>query len=154
VPKLTIGRVATAAGVNVETIRYYQRRGLLEEPAKPLGGYRNYPPEMVKLVCFIKRARALGFTLEDVAGLLQLSDSDACTKTRCLAARKLSLIEQKMAELVTMRDALAELLGQCDRKLMRGACPIIEILRSSHPPTDQVVTAIQVKTPSKLREFP
>lgn len=136
-PRLTIGRVAAAAGVNVETIRYYQRRGLLEEPAKPLGAYRNYPPEMVKRVCFIKRAQALGFTLGDVAGLLQLNDSDACSKTRCLAARKLSLIEQKMAELVTMRDALAELLGQCDRKLKRGACPIIEILRSSHPPTDK-----------------
>src|SRR5258707_15890276 len=88
-PKLTIGRVAAAAGVNVETIRYYQRRGLLEEPAKPLGGYRNYPTEMVKRIRFIKRAQALGFTLEDVAGLLQLNDTDACAKTRHLAARKL-----------------------------------------------------------------
>ena len=61
-PKLTIGRVAATAGVNIETIRYYQRRGLLEEPAKPLGGYRNYPPEMVKQVRFIKRAQTLGFT--------------------------------------------------------------------------------------------
>jgi len=129
VPKLTIGRVAATAGVNIETIRYYQRRGLLEEPAKPLGGYRNYPLEMVNRVRFIKRAQTLGFTLEDVAGLLQLSDSDACTKTRRLAARKLSLIEQKIAELMTMHDALAELVGRCDRKLKRGACPIIEILQ-------------------------
>jgi hypothetical protein len=58
----SIGQVATAAGVNVETIRYYQQRGLLEEPTKPLGGYRNYPPEMVKMIRFIKRAQALGFT--------------------------------------------------------------------------------------------
>jgi DNA-binding transcriptional MerR regulator len=93
VPKLTISRVAAAAGVNVETIRYYQRRGLLEEPAKPLAGYRHYPTEMVKRIRFVKRfnflshcptsrAQSLGFTLEDVAGLLQLNDSDACTKTR------------------------------------------------------------------------
>jgi MerR family transcriptional regulator, mercuric resistance operon regulatory protein len=110
-PKLTIGRVAAAAGVNVETIRYYQRRGLLKEPMKPPGGYRSYPAEMVKRICFIKRAQALGFTLEDVAGLLQLNDTDACTKTRDLAARKLTLIEQKISELATMRDALANLVG-------------------------------------------
>jgi len=72
--KLTIGRVPAAAGVNVETIRYYQRRGLLEEPMKPLGGYRDYPTDVVKQIRFIKRAQALGFTLEDVTGLLQLKN--------------------------------------------------------------------------------
>ena len=132
-PKLTIGRVAAAAGVSVETIRYYQRRMLLQEPEKPSGGYRHYPTEMVKRIRFIKRAQSLGFTLEDVAGLLQLNDSDACTKTRHLAARKLTLIEQKITELATMRDALAELVGQCDRKLKRGPCPIIEILQWDSP---------------------
>jgi len=76
-----------------------------------------------------KRAQALGFTLEDVAGLLQLNDTEACAKkTRALAARKLALIEKKISELVTMRDALAKLVDQCDRKLKRGACPIIESL--------------------------
>jgi MerR family mercuric resistance operon transcriptional regulator len=129
-PKLTIGRVATAAGVNVETIRYYQRRGLLEEPMKPLGGHRNYPAEMVKRIHFIKKAQALGFTLENVAGLLHLNDTDACAKTRDLAARKLALIEQKISELANLRDALSKLVSQCDRKLRRGTCPIIEILQS------------------------
>ena len=132
-PKLTIGRVAAAAGVNVETIRYYQRRRLLEEPAKPLGGYRHYPTGMVNRIRFIKRAQSLGFTLEDVAGLLQLKDSDACTKTRDLAARKLALIQEKLSELAIMRDALAKLVDQCDRKLKRGACPIIEILQWDSP---------------------
>lgn len=61
--ELTIGKLADAAGVNVETIRYYQRRGLLDEPAKPLGGHRRYPVDMVKRLRFIKRAQALGFTL-------------------------------------------------------------------------------------------
>jgi MerR family mercuric resistance operon transcriptional regulator len=125
--------VAAAAGVNVETIRYYQRRRLLEEPAKPSGGYRHYPMEMVKRVRFIKRAQSLGFTLEDVAGLLQLNDSDACTKTRHLAERKLILIEQKIHELAAIHDALADLVDQCNRKLKRGACPIIEILQADSP---------------------
>jgi MerR family transcriptional regulator, mercuric resistance operon regulatory protein len=129
-PKLTIGRLAAAAGVNVETIRYYQRRGLLEEPMKPLGGYRNYPAEMVKRIRFIKKAQALGFTLENVAGLPQLNDTDACAKTRDLAVRKLALIEQKISELANMRDALTKLVSQCDGKLKRGTCPIIEILQS------------------------
>lgn len=64
--ELTIGKLADAAGVNVETIRYYQRRGLLDEPAKPLGGHRRYPVDMVKRLRFIKRAQALGFTLSEV----------------------------------------------------------------------------------------
>ena len=122
-PKLTIGRVAAAAGVNVETVRYYQRRGLLEEPIKPPGGYRDYPTEVVKQVRFIKRAQALGFTLEDVAGLLQLNDTEACAKNRALAARKLALIEKKISELVTMRDALAKLVDQCDRKIKARRMP-------------------------------
>ena len=129
-PKLTIGQMAAAAGVNVETIRYYQRRRLLEEPEEPLGGYRHYPTEMVKRIRFIKRAQSLGFTLEDMAGLLQLNDSDACIKTRQLAARKLTLIEQRIHEMATIRDALAKLVDQCNKKLRRGACPIIEILQS------------------------
>src|SRR6516162_7462139 len=74
-PKLTIGRVAAAAGVNVETIRYYHRRGLLKEPAKPLRGYRDYSFEVVKRVRFIKSAQALGFTRKEVVELLQLDDA-------------------------------------------------------------------------------
>ena len=127
-PKLTIGRVAAAAGVNVETIRYYQRRGLLEEPAKPPGGFRRYPAEMVNRICFIKRAQALGFTLGDVSGLLQLDNKKACATTRELAAQKVALIEQKLSQLEKMRSALAELVRQCDKK-PKNTCPIIEILQ-------------------------
>ena len=127
--KLTIGRVATEVGVNVETIRYYQRRGLLEEPAKPVGGYRNYPKEIVKRIVFIKRAQALGFSLEEVAELLQLDVADACAKSFDLADRKLAVIDQKIAELAAMRRALAKLMALCDKKLRRGACPIIKALQ-------------------------
>lgn len=132
-PELTIGRVAAGAGVNVETIRYYQRRGLLDEPTKPSGGYRKYPAEIVKRIRFIKRAQSVGFTLQDVSGLLRLNNRNACAKTRELALRKLALIEEKLSELTTMRDALGSLLHQCERKLKGSACPIIDVLQWDSP---------------------
>lgn len=125
---LTIGKLAAAAGVNVETIRYYQRIGLLDEPAKPLSGHRRYSDEMLKRLRFIKRAQALGFTLSEVAGLLTLDRSCACAETRALAARKLALIELKMADLASMRDVLGRLAQQCDAEDGGAICPIIEAL--------------------------
>ena len=112
--ELTIGKLADAAGVNIETIRYYQRRGLLDEPPKPPGGHRRYAPEQAKRVRFIKRAQALGFTLDEVGALLTLDAACACGETRALAVRKLGLIEQKMADLAVMRQALGGLVQQCD----------------------------------------
>jgi MerR family mercuric resistance operon transcriptional regulator len=85
---MTIGRLAETAGVGVETIRYYQRRGLLDEPRKPFRGHRHYPADMAKHVRFIKRAQALGFTLEEIASLLRLDGADCCSDTRELAAHK------------------------------------------------------------------
>jgi len=114
--------------VNVETIRYYQRRGLLAEPDKPLGAYRRYSPEMTKRIRFIKRAQALGFTLEEVGGLLQLEAACACSQTRELAARKVALIDRKIADLAAMRGALAALVMQCDTQQAGAGCPIIESL--------------------------
>jgi MerR family mercuric resistance operon transcriptional regulator len=126
--ELTIGRLAATAGVNVETIRYYQRRGLLAEPHKPLGGVRRYPVDAVKRVRFIKRAQALGFTLEEIAGLLRLDAACACVETRELAVRKLALIERKLTDLVGMRDALGDLVRQCDAGDGQKPCPIIHVL--------------------------
>ncbi|MBS7663207.1 Hg(II)-responsive transcriptional regulator [Pseudomonas lalucatii] len=125
--ELSIGRLAKAAEVSVETIRYYQRRGLLAEPVKPAGGQRRYPLEMVRRLCFIKRAQALGFTLAEIAGLLGLDQARACAETRALAVRKLTLIEQKMAELARMRQVLGRLVEQCGDE-GAAACPIIEAL--------------------------
>ena len=124
---LTIGKLAERAGVNVETIRYYQRRGLLDEPKKPLGGHRHYPPDTTKRVRFIKRAQALGFTLEEVAGLFRLDAACACEETRELAAHKLALIEEKLAELAAMRKGLAALVSKCGKGGNRP-CPIIQVL--------------------------
>ena len=125
---LTIGKLAEAAGVNIETIRYYQRRGLLDEPPKPLGGHRRYAPEQAKRVRFIKRAQALGFTLDEVGALLTLDAASACEETRALAERKLSLIEQKMADLAAMQGILGGLVRQCDAGSIGTACPIIDVL--------------------------
>lgn len=126
--ELTIGKLPEAARVNIETIRYYQRRGLLDEPAKPLSGHRRYPADMSKRVRFIKRAQALGFTLSEVGGLLGLDETYACTKTRALAPHKLALIEQKMADLAVMQQVLSGLVQQCDAGDGGAACPIIDVL--------------------------
>jgi len=125
---MTIGRLAATAGVTVETIRYYQRRGLLDEPRKPFRGYRHYPADMAKRVRFIKRAQALGFTLEEIASLLRLDGADCCADTRELAAHKVALIERKLLDLEAMRDALSALVRQCETGQAEGLCPIISVL--------------------------
>ena len=124
---LTIGKLAEQAGVNIETIRYYQRRGLLDEPKKPLSGFRRYPSAMAKRVRFIKRAQGFGFTLEEVTGLLRLDAAGACAETRELAAHKLALIDEKLAELGAIREGLAALVAKCGRGGQRP-CPIIQML--------------------------
>jgi MerR family mercuric resistance operon transcriptional regulator len=126
--ELTIGKLAQVADVNVETIRYYQRRGLLDKPAKPMGGHRRYGAEQAKRLRFIKRAQALGFTLAEVGGLLTLDRACACTQTRTLAARKVALIEQKVADLAAMQTALVKLIKRCKQIDSGMACPIIDIL--------------------------
>ena len=126
--ELTIGRLADEAGVNVETIRYYQRRGLMPEPAKPAHGHRRYADDAVKRVRFIKRAQVLGFTLEEISSLLELDEAHACGETRDLAAHKLQVIEDKLADLKAMRKALTTLVRQCDTGATRGTCPIIHAL--------------------------
>jgi MerR family transcriptional regulator, mercuric resistance operon regulatory protein len=126
--ELTIGRLADEAGVNVETIRYYQRRGLMAEPDKPVNGHRRYAADAVKRVHFIKKAQVLGFTLEEIGSLLELDEAHACAETRELASHKLEVIENKLADLKAMRKGLIALLRQCDTGAARGACPIIHAL--------------------------
>ena len=128
---LTIGRLAKAAGVNIETIRYYQRRGLVEEPTKPLGGHRRYAAAAATRVRFIKRAQQLGFTLEEVSGLLRLEDGQSCRETRVLAERKLVLIEERIADLIRMRRMLKGLIAECTAGQRPRSCPIIATLSAS-----------------------
>lgn len=104
---LRTGQVAAAAGVNIQTLRYYERRGLLAEPARSLGGHRVYPPEAVATLRMIKAAQRLGFTLDEIADLLAArhpTGSDRGLRTR--ARTKLAEVEARIADLRTIRDAL------------------------------------------------
>lgn len=125
---MTIGRVAEAAGVNVETVRFYQRLGLLAEPTRPPGGVRRYGGEFVSRLRFVKRAQRLGFSLAEIQRLLVLEDPQSCGKARSLAAEKLALVEARLADLARMRDVLKELVVRCDVRRGKVACPIIATL--------------------------
>lgn len=125
---MTIGAVARDAGVSVETIRFYQRRGLIDEPVKPFGRVRQYPADVTARVRFIKSAQALGFTLEEIATLLRPESMRACAATRDLARGKIAMIERKLAELVHMRDALEALIAQCEPDRPEAGCAIIRCL--------------------------
>ena len=125
---LTIGRIAEAAGINVETIRFYQRLGLLDEPERPSGGVRRYGVEFVARLRFIKRAKQLGFSLAEVQRLLVLEDPQSCGKARSLAAEKLALVENRIADLERMRSVLTDLVARCDVRRGKVACPIIATL--------------------------
>ena len=135
--ELTIGRLAKAAGVNVETIRYYQRRGLVDEPSKPLGGHRRYAPSAATRVRFIKRAQQLGFTLEEVTALLRLEDGQSCRETRVLAERKLAVIEERIADLDRMRRLLKGLIAECVAGQRPRSCPIIATLTANSAIADR-----------------
>ncbi len=128
---LTIGQLAALAQVNVETIRYYQRRGLLDEPSKPLGGHRRYAVETARRVRFIKRAQQLGFTLEEVKGLLRLEDGQSCRETRLLAEKKLEQIEARIDDLSRMRHMLKSLIAECTAGKRPRSCPIIATLSAA-----------------------
>lgn len=120
----TIGGLAKAAGVGVETVRYYQRRGLLPEPARPPGEVRRYGREDVKRLRFIRSAQAAGFTLNEIAELLDLSASDDRARARQLAQARVGALDAKIAELQQARDALAGLATACAAK-RGGPCPIL-----------------------------
>ena len=119
-----ISGLARAAGVGVETVRYYQRRRLLPEPARPPGEVRRYGEEDVKRLKFIRSAQAAGFTLNEIGELIALDASDDRARVRALAEARVEAIDEKIAELRQARDALAGLASDCARK-RGGPCPII-----------------------------
>lgn len=127
----TIGALAQQAGVNVETIRYYQRRGLVPEPVKPLGGIRNYAPEHVQRLRFIKRAQQLGFSLEEVGDLLSLEDGLHCREVEEIAGEKLTLVRERIAQLGMIESALATLIGKCRSNKGKLRCPLISALEDA-----------------------
>lgn len=126
---LTISKLARAADVNVETIRYYQRVGLIEQPAKPLQGYRQYPHSMVSRIKFIKRAQRLGFALKEIDELLQLENGHS-NEAKELAEQKLSVINEHIADLSAMSLTLDKLINNNDQSQPDNSnrCAIIEAL--------------------------
>ena len=127
---LRTGEVAAQAGVNVQTLRYYERRGLLEEPERRPSGYREYPADAVRLILFIKRAQELGFTLTEIEDLLRLrSDQEsACSEVRSAAEAKIEDIEQKVLHLRAMKRALSALVASCATEGSPRHCPLLEAL--------------------------
>lgn len=130
VDRLRIGEVAGRAGVNIQTLRYYERRGLLEEPERSSSGYREYPSEAVRLIRFIKRAQDLGFTLGEIEELIALRDGKGRRRSevRALAETKMRDIDKKLAQLQAMRSALYGLVESCACRDGRPTCPILEAL--------------------------
>lgn len=127
---LTIGRIAKQADVHIETIRYYERRGLLPEPPRTEAGYRLYGAESAARLRFIKQAQALGFTLEEIAELLALRvDAEtSCDEVRHRAERKVAVVAEKIRSLQTIQGALEELIGACTRGGPEGECPFLTSL--------------------------
>jgi MerR family transcriptional regulator, mercuric resistance operon regulatory protein len=124
---MRIGELAKSVSVNVETIRYYQRIGLMELPEKPYGGMRSYDHEDLQRLCFIRRAQQLGFSLEDIRKLSELSSSD-CHQVEELAAEQLNLVHAKLRQLRRIESMLAKTVEQCAKRKGDQPCPIIETL--------------------------
>ena len=134
----TIGWVAKEAGVNAQTVLYYERRGLLPAPSRSMNGYRVFNDASVRRIRFIKRAQELGFTLKQVMALLALQgEQDAsCAEVSSMAANHLQDIETKIHDLERMRDALIPLVEACPKNGTLKACPIMDSLDN---PNDQEV---------------
>ncbi len=126
---MRIGAVAGEAGVNVQTLRYYERRGLLPRPPRRLSGYREFPADAVRVVRFVKRAQDLGFSLDEVDALLRLRNDKRRDRVRirAVAEQRVRQIDRKIAELQSMKKALSHLL-HCCRAGSTLECPIIEAL--------------------------
>ena len=127
---MRIGELAARAGVGVQTIRYYERRGLLREAERRPSGFREYPPAVARRVRFIKRAQELGFTLEEIADLLALRDGEPRTEgeARDLALAKIADIDRRVEQLSAMREALDALVEACACSKGAPTCAILEAL--------------------------
>ena len=126
---LTIGTFAQAAGVNVETIRFYQRKGLLPTPERPPGSIRRYGSADVARVKFVKAAQRLGFSLDEVGQLLTLEDGTHCSEAAELATQRLDDVRAKLADLNRIEAVLGNLVTECHVHQGKVSCPIIAALR-------------------------
>jgi MerR family transcriptional regulator, mercuric resistance operon regulatory protein len=132
---LSIGEAARQSGVNIETIRFYERGGLLEAPPRTTGGHRVYDRPRIKRLAFVRRGRELGFTLDEIRGLLALADEreTSCAQVEVLARVHLDEIRGRMADLARMESVLAAMIGRCAGGTVPD-CPILETLFDGAPP--------------------
>jgi DNA-binding transcriptional MerR regulator len=135
---MRIGELALQAGVNPQTLRYYERRGLLEAARGATSGFREYLPDAVRQVRFIRRAQDLGFTLEEIRDLLVLwpDSSTSCPTVQARARTTLERIDGKLADLREMRGALAKYVAACQNRAGSEACPLLEDLAESPSAAD------------------
>ena len=131
----TIGRIAKAAGVNIETIRHYQRKELIVEPKKPTEGFRYYPASVIDEIRFIKRAQQLGFSLNEIKQLLFLGNQH-CNDIQQLAIEKRTLIERQIEGLLTIKTVLDELISSCNDENSDSHCAFLETLNQKGFMTD------------------
>ena len=128
---LTIGALAKAAGVNVETIRFYQRKGLMQEPDRPPGGIRRYGATNLARLRFIKSAQRLGFSLDEIADLLKLEDGSRCAQAREQAEHKLVDVRARIVDLQRIEGALHGLVERCGTASGQVQCPLIAALQEA-----------------------
>lgn len=129
--QLTIGTLAKQAEINVETVRYYQKRGLIDEPRRPPGGVRRYTQLHVRRLRFIRQAQTLGFSLDEVIELLSLEDGEHCRQAEQIGARKLSIVRERIAQLRQVENVLAALVDQCHCNAGNVRCPLIDALEAT-----------------------
>ncbi|WP_374601973.1 MerR family transcriptional regulator [Arenimonas sp.] len=125
---LTIGQLAASAAVNVETVRYYQRRGLLSEPKRPAGGIRRYTSSDLARLRYIRRAQTMGFSLDEIVGLLELNGRRACEQTKRLTENKLLDVRKRLGELRKLERQLSQLVASCGEASVGAFCPTLELL--------------------------
>ena len=130
VTDLRIGELAKRSGITVETVRYYERRGLLAKPRRLVSGYRSFPPEAIRRIRFVRRARELGFSLNEIAELLSLRvrKGARCQLVRSTAERRRRDVESKIARLTAVHAALAKLIAACSEQSATDDCPILAAL--------------------------
>lgn len=129
--RMTIGQLAAAGGVNVETVRYYQRRGLLEMPAREPGSIARYEAGALARLRFVRRAQTLGFSLADAEALLSLEDGQSCATARRIGERKLEEVRERLRALRALERALKELVDECAASGRKARCPLIDRLMAA-----------------------
>jgi MerR family mercuric resistance operon transcriptional regulator len=127
----TIGKLAQLADINIETVRYYERIGMIEQPVKPFSGYRQYDLSLVNTLKFIKRSQQLGFTLTEIKDLLDLGNG-RCSDVKFIAQEKRDKIQEQLNDLLSMKAELDKLIKNCDDTENTSQCAIIEILANNN----------------------